>query len=162
MSGMRFGRRRARPAQSVLDELAARTAENRRRRKGALDERLVQLRHEAFPELDPTPLAAWPRPFADPFPEIEGRPPEISPAELTVPVLGGAIQHHGCLLVRGLFSAARVATLVDDTERAFRARVDAEAGAPVKATTPWYAPFEPGAGWPALPDAQRKWVRCST
>jgi hypothetical protein len=58
-----------------------------------------------------------------------------------------------------LFSADRVATLVDDTDRAFRARTDAEAGAPTSATTPWYARFEPGAGWPVLAESQRKWVR---
>ena len=156
---MRLGWRRSGRARSSVDQLTSLSAENRRRRDGAVDERLVRLRHEAFSELDAAPLPVWPPTFDDPFPEVEGRPPEVSPAELTSPILGGAIQHHGCVLVRGLFSADRVATLVDDTDRAFEARTEAEAGAPAAKTTPWYVPFEPGAEWPRLAEAQRKWVR---
>src|SRR6266850_2219117 len=159
VSAMRLGWRRTEPARSLLEQVARSTVENRRRRDAALDERLVRLRHEAFSELRSAPPSVWPPAFGDPFPEIHGRPPEISRADLTPSVLGGAIQHHGCLLVRGLFSAERVATLMDDTDRAFRARTDAEAGAPAGRTTPWYVPFEPGAEWPVLTESQRKWVR---
>src|SRR3954471_5617233 len=109
--------RKTEAAPSRRAEVAALTAENRRRRDAAIDERLVQVRHDAFAELDATPLAVWPPAFDDPFPDVEGRPPEVSPAELTPAILGGAIHHHGCLLVRGLFSADRAATLVDDTDR---------------------------------------------
>lgn len=140
-------------------QVAALTAENRVRRDAAIDERLVQVRHDAFAELDATPLAVWPPTFDDPFPDVEGRPPEVAPAELTPAILGGAIHHHGCLLVRGLFSADRAASLVADTDRAFTARVAAEAGAPPSETSPWYAPFSPGPEWPALAESQRNWVR---
>jgi hypothetical protein len=156
---MRLGWRRTERTPSLLEQVARLTVENRVRRDAATEERLVRLLHQAFAELDAAPLAGWPLAFDDPFPETRGRPPEISPAELNPAILGGAIQHHGCLLVRGLFSPERVATLVEDTECAFRARTDAEAGAPASETTPWYVPFEPGAEWPSLKDAQRKWVR---
>lgn len=135
------------------------TVQNRHHREASVDERLVRLRHEAFAELHPTPLAVWPPVCDDPFPEVEGRPPEISPADLNASVLGGAIQHHGCLLVRGLLSAESAAKLVEDIERAFRARDDFEAGAQRNETTPWYAPFEPGPEWPPLANGQRKWLR---
>ena len=144
---------------SAFDQIAALTAENRGRRDPAIDEKLVQIRHNAFPELDATPLAVWPPAFTDPFPDVEGRPPEVTPAELTPAVLGGAIHHHGCLLVRGLFSADRAATLVADTDRAFEARDRFEAGAPASKTSPWYAPFAPDPRWPALTESQRNRVR---
>ena len=156
---MRLGWRRTEPGRSLLGQVASLTAQNRRRRSAELDERLVRVRHGAFAALDASPLVVWPPAFDDPFPDVEGRPPEISRAELTAATLGGAIQHHGCLLVRGLFAAGTVAKLVDDTDRAFRAREQAEAGAPLSETTPWYLPFEPDPDWPRLADAQRKWVR---
>jgi hypothetical protein len=140
-------------------EIAALTAENRRNRDAAIDARLVQLRHDAFGELDATPVANWPPPFPDPFPDVKGRPPEVSPAELTADLLGGAIQHHGCVLVRGLFSEERAAALVHDTDRAFEARLASEAGAPPSETNPWYVPFVPDARWPELAASQRNWVR---
>ena len=156
---MRLGWRRTEPERSLRGQLASLTAENRRNRSATIDEQLARVRHEAFRELDATPLVVWPPAFADPFPDVEGRPPEVSPAELSAAVLGGAIQHHGCLLVRGLFSPDRVAQLVDDTDRAFKARVDFEAGTPPTETSPWYAPFAPGPEWPPLADSQRDWVR---
>ena len=156
---MRLGWRRSEPARSLLDQVATLTLENRRHREASVDERLVRMRHEAFAELHPTPLAIWPPVLDDPFPDVEGRPPEISPTELTASLLGGAIQHHGCLLARGLFSAELAGKMVDDIERAFRAREDADAGAPISRTSPWYLPFEPGPEWPPLANAQRKWLR---
>lgn len=156
---MRLGWRKTEPERSLRAEIAALTAENRRNRDAEVDARLVQVRHDAFGELDATPIANWPRTFRDPFPDVEGRPPEVSPAELTTDILGGAIQHHGCVLVRGLFSEERAATLVCDTDRAFAARVASEAGAPPGETSPWYAPFVPDAQWPELAAAQRNWVR---
>jgi hypothetical protein len=143
----------------LREQLASLTAENRRHRTAAIDEQLVRVRHGAFREFDAAPLAAWPPAFEDPFPDVEGRPPEVSPAELSAAVLGGAIQHHGCLLVRGLFSSDRATQLIEDTDRAFKARVEAESGAALSETSPWYAPFTPDPDWPALADAQRNWVR---
>src|SRR5436190_4828169 len=103
---MRLGWRRTERARSLLEQVARLTAENREHRDAALDEQLVRLRHEAFSELEIPEITVWSS-FDDPFPDVDGRPPEISPAELNPATLGGAIQHHGCLLVRGLFSPER-------------------------------------------------------
>jgi ectoine hydroxylase-related dioxygenase (phytanoyl-CoA dioxygenase family) len=159
---MRLGRRgRSDPAapRAASDEVASLTIRNKSTRDAEVEERLLRLRHEAYFDLHAAPRAVWPPVFSDPFPGVEGRPPEITSAELTTEVAGGAIQHHGCLLVRGLMSPERVARLVDDTDRAFRAREDALEGAPVSRTRPWYVPFEPGPGSPSLVDSQRQWVR---
>jgi hypothetical protein len=159
---MRLGRRgRSDPAapRAASDEVASLTIRNKSTRDAEVEERLLRLRHEAYFDLHAAPRAVWPPVFSDPFPGVEGRPPEITSAELTAEVAGGAIQHHGCLLVRGLLSPERVARLVDDTDRAFRAREDALDGAPVSRTRPWYVPFEPGPGSPPLVDSQREWVR---
>jgi hypothetical protein len=72
--------------------------------------------------------------------------------------MGGAIQHHGCLLVRGLFAPARVAQLIDDLDRAFAAREAAARGVPPAETAPWYVPFEPGPPSPPL-WTEREWAR---
>ncbi|HEY5076603.1 MAG TPA: phytanoyl-CoA dioxygenase family protein [Acidimicrobiia bacterium] len=159
---MRLGRRgRSDPAapRAASDEVASLTLQNKTTRDAEVEERLLRLRHEAYFDLHAAPLAVWPPVLSDPFPEVVGRPPELTPTELTAAVVGGAIQHHGCLLVRGLLSPERVARLVDDTDRAFRARDDALAGAPVSRTRPWYVPFEPGPDSPPLADGQRQWVR---
>jgi hypothetical protein len=66
-------------------------------------------------------------------------------------VLGGAVLHHGCLLVRGLMGTERVQQLRADIDRAFSARADGrdEPG--------WYEAFEPDTD-AALLAARRKWV----
>ena len=100
---------------------------------------LVWLRHRLGEVLRtrgdrPADRPRWP----DPFPEVRGRPPEVGPNELDPAVLGGAIQHHGCLLVRGLVDASGTAELAQGLERAFAHRDRAgEAAAP----TPWYARY---------------------
>lgn len=65
---------------------------------------LVSWRNAAFaPE---TGAPNWPPSVPDLFPGIQG-PPEIPVKALTAELLGSAIQHHGCLLVRGLIDAAQ-------------------------------------------------------
>jgi hypothetical protein len=133
--------------------------EIRKRRDADAEERLVRLRHDAFRDLPHDPSAVWPPVFEDPFPGLSGQAPEVDAANLTTSIAGGAIQHHGCLLVRGLFSADHVARLVDDVDRVFSSREEARAGAPVSQTRPWYVPFTPSPDSPALTEGQREWVR---
>lgn len=109
------------------------------------EERLIGLRHRAFAQLDrdggrPT----WPPEYADPFPDVHGRPPEVEPEDLTADVLGGAIVNHGCLLVRELVREPWLSRLIEDIDRAFAA-VDARTDeqAPLEANTPWFVPFKP-------------------
>jgi Phytanoyl-CoA dioxygenase (PhyH) len=76
--------------------------------------RLVDLRHEAARSFDPGPgHSPWPRAFDDPYPLVSGRLPETGVAELTPDVLGGAVAHHGALVVRGMFDDAQVSRTVE-------------------------------------------------
>jgi len=146
------------PAESRLDVLATLTERNRRVRSAHIARQLVRLRHDAYSELPAARDGVWPRSHADPFPDVSGRAPEVAAAELGADILGGSIQHHGCLLVRGLFAPARVAQLIDDVDRGFAARDAALRGVPLAETAPWYVPFEPGPPSPPL-WTDREWTR---
>jgi hypothetical protein len=82
----------------------------------------------------------WPPRLADPFPGFKGVP-EIAGMDLTAGKLGGAILHHGCLLVRGLVDVRGVERLTDALVRAFQAAAAFRAGAPVAGEEPWFTPF---------------------
>lgn len=111
---------------------------------GRIAQRLVELRHTAFPELTKVPgRPEWPVTFDDPFPGEEGIP-TVSPAELSGSVLGGAITHHGCLRVDGLVDAVTVERLRDRIEQAFTARERLAEGDPVESAAPWFVPYAPG------------------
>lgn len=80
---------------------------------------------------------AWDANRADPFPGFRGVP-EIRASELESALLGGAIRHHGCLLVRGLFDEPSVARLVDGICSALAA---GERFFASKETNEWFTPF---------------------
>lgn len=111
---------------------------NRRQRDGEVEQRLVRLRHEAarLPRRS-APPGPWPRPAADPFPSVAGKPPEVGREEFTAKILSGAICHHGCLLVRGLLPRGTAADLVLAMDAAFEAREAAMRGSVVR---PWFVP----------------------
>jgi hypothetical protein len=96
-------------------------------------------------------VPAWPPRYADPFPGVR-RPPEIHGAALTADLLGGAIQHHGCLLVRDLIEAEHAQQLAGLVRQAFQSAEASRSGAADPAASPWYAPFplKPGDGMNAL------------
>jgi hypothetical protein len=108
---------------------------------------LVKWRHAAF---DPQPgQPDWPPRFADPFPGVSG-PPEIQCAALTADLLGGALHHHGSLLVRGLIDADQAQKLYQLVRTVLEsAEASRSAGA---SASPWYSPyaFDPGDGMNAL------------
>lgn len=104
-------------------------------------------RFEAFEAGEGT--ACWPPKLDDPFPGFHGVP-EIDPVRLDGQLLGGTILHHGCLLVRGLFSQeahtrllSAVMTALDAGGRYFA----------TKETSAWFAPF------PLLPDTVKPAAR---
>jgi hypothetical protein len=124
-------------------------AANTAGRDDRLEKALVDLRFDAFATLGREGRSPWPPSYDDPFPEVVGRLPEIHRDELTTEILGGAIQHHGSLLVRALFSSERTQQLLDDAHHAFRARNARVAdGAALEDIAPWYVPFNKG-GTPA-------------
>ncbi len=101
--------------------------------------RQVKARNHAFAR-SPARVEGSPT-AADPFPGFVGVP-EIAASDLNASVLGGAILHHGCLLVRNLVDPAGVARLTWMLERAFEAAGAHLAGAPREQTRPWFDPFE--------------------
>jgi len=127
------------------EAIAAWTDLNRRQRDSEVERRLVRLRHEAAHQLDRlTPADSWPRVMPDPFPHVVGKPPEISHGELTPELLGGAILHHGCLLVRGLMPTPTAADLVLGIDAAFDARQasvdDSPPSSPRSDAESWFVP----------------------
>ena len=86
------------------------------------------------------PHSDWPRQLKDPFPVGTGVP-EIPASELDAETMGGAILHHGSLIVRGLVAPPEAQEMVRDIDRAFDA-FDGWAGNPA-AVNRWFSPIEP-------------------
>jgi hypothetical protein len=125
------------------------TAEVEAHGGSGLETRLIELRREAAVSYSAGPgRSPWPPAYADPFPDVAGRLPEIDAAELTTEVMGGAVAHHGCLVVRGVLDEPKVADAIAAIDRAQAARDHA-------ATGPWFQPFDaPG----QVSDGVRKMV----
>ncbi|MCB0978829.1 MAG: hypothetical protein KDB02_15350 [Acidimicrobiales bacterium] len=64
---------------------------------------LLDARSAAASAVEGQPREPWPPAYEDPFPDVVGHPPEIDAADLTAEIMGGAVIHHGSLIVRGLF-----------------------------------------------------------
>jgi ectoine hydroxylase-related dioxygenase (phytanoyl-CoA dioxygenase family) len=112
---------------------------NRRLQSPELERLLLKWRMDAFAVLPPSRgRLDWPPQYEDPFPGVTGLP-MIAPRDLTTEVLGGAIQHHGALWVRGLASEDKAAELRDGIEQAFAAREAFLANEESARTSPWYA-----------------------
>jgi hypothetical protein len=118
------------------------TEANRRSEDGRLETRLIELRHRAFEGLGvPAPVPDWPQQVPDHFPGTSTLP-EIAASDLSVELVISAIQHHGSIIVRGLFEP-QVCELVRSTiDSAFDAS-DAVAGQKEFEPTPWYTHFVP-------------------
>ena len=125
--------------QQRLDAIDLLTEANRAQRDGAIERRLVQLRHNAFDELEHAPgLPAWPPEAPDLFPGEQL--PEIAPNELNAETLRSGILRHGCLLVRGLVDAPRVARLIASVDAAMEAVTAWRKDRSIDAS-PWFVPF---------------------
>jgi hypothetical protein len=87
------------------------TVANRARRDPMIERLLVWLRHEAWQEIDPpTPRADWFPAERDLF-DGALTTPEVPADRCDAVVIRSAIQHHGALIVRGLFSHDRCSEL---------------------------------------------------
>jgi len=134
---------RANASQADINAVVAalRDASDQARAQGgaAVLEALVEQRRRAFAVIPKTPRPDWPPAYPDPFP---GRValPEIAAAALSPEILGGALLHHGSLIVRGLTDAASAARLQQQVDEAFAARDRFKAGAPASETSPLYSP----------------------
>ena len=121
------------------DAIQVLTDANRIRRDHRIEERLVDLRSEAFQELEwPSERPAWPDDVTDLFPGAEI--PEVSAEDLTVEQVRSAITHHGSLVVRGLVDEERTTRLVRDIDQALAGYDAVTAGEPSGASV-WYRRF---------------------
>ncbi len=85
--------------------------------------RLVELRREAARgRRTGEGRTPWPPAYPDPFPDVAGALPEIGRDGFATEVVGGAVAHHGAVLVRSLFSAEQVARCVAAIDRAHEVR----------------------------------------
>ncbi|MBX3285274.1 MAG: phytanoyl-CoA dioxygenase family protein [Actinobacteria bacterium] len=121
----------------AVDVLAA---HNRRHPDHDLEQRLIDLRHRAGASVrTPRDVGQWPPAYPDPFPGLRGEIPEVAAGELTTELLGGAVVHHGALLVRGAFADDQVARLVDAIETTHQNLPQAPDAEPEPSA--WYRPF---------------------
>jgi hypothetical protein len=105
----------------------------------ALAIRLVDLRQEAARSYVPGPgRSPWPPAYGDSFPHLSDGLPETGVAGLTSDVLGGAVAHHGALIVRGTFDDSKVGHSVDVIDSAQAARGN---GSGEAVDSGWYRPF---------------------
>ena len=141
-----------------LDALAYAAGQAVRLDDAAVWARVGQLRLDAVPEAvaRASPRPQWPPVLDDPFPGLVGVP-EIAARELTWQVMGGAVLHHGSLLVRGLVdadTAARMRRGIDEALDAYDAYQTA--GAEAQASSA-YAPLPIPTSEPL--EATRSWSR---
>ena len=103
-----------------------------------LERQLVAWRMQAFAVLERGPgRADWPPQYEDPFPAERGIP-AVPAADLTTAIMGGAIEHHGVLWVKGLTTPDEAEALRQNVERAFAARDAYYAAGGTTAPDPWY------------------------
>jgi hypothetical protein len=152
-----------------LDAVSLLAEANRQERNADIELRLVQLRNEAYAELDRSPTAS-PWPDDNPLPRTgdEALPP-IDRSQLTPAAVRDSIMRYGCAFIPGLIPQEDVDLLVEGIDRAFEGSDqqasrgwsrettgdDPDADA---ATLPWYYRFE-GAGELKIKGETRKFVR---
>lgn len=127
------------------------TAANRESRSVEIERLLVRLRHESVKSRQSSVDRATATARAeeilsrigradDPFPEVRGKPPEVTPSQLTSELVRGAIQHHGSLVVRGFIEGDRADLLAKYTDFALESA--AKLGSKEKqGPDEWYAPL---------------------
>jgi hypothetical protein len=128
-------------AQSFSEAIRLLTDSNRTRRDPRLEQRLVELRFDAFREMEwPATRPEWPDTVDDLFPGV--RIPEIGRTDLTVERVRSAIRNHGSLIVRGLVDQDPVDRLRADIDRALAAYDATTSGECPPDLAGWYRPFD--------------------
>jgi hypothetical protein len=139
-----------------LAEIAELMSANRRSADPATERRIVQLRHEAFAQLDRAPTEfANGGPADATLPQPDGLP-EVQASELDGEALRAGILGGGSLLIRGLIDRERAERMRAGIDRTFESRDALMQGADRSDTTPWFDPFAPSPDYP--PDAAQ-WNR---
>jgi len=106
--------------------------------EGALAQRLIDLRIQAYPQLEwPQPHGNWPPAHDNRFEHVEGFP-EVVFAKLDVETLKAGILGKGGLIVRGIMGPDRIEAMRANIDRVLQARVDFYNGKPGADANPWY------------------------
>jgi hypothetical protein len=92
---------------------------------------------EGLAKLSSTGRLDWPPQYDDPFPELKRALPEIQAADLNIEVLGGAVAHHGALIIRGLFTPEQVASTREMQDKVKSISLSEEPD-----RSGWYMPFD--------------------
>ena len=79
----------------------------------------------------------WPPQYTDPFPKMKRAIPEVQAADLTIEALGGAVSHHGALIIRGLFTPEQVASTREMQDKVKSISLSEEPD-----LSGWYMPFD--------------------
>jgi hypothetical protein len=125
----------------IPSTIAELSRSNRHERSAAIEEQLVRMRAEAYAATPvPTPPQPWPPTTPDLFPDAAL--PEVTRSELTLDVLSSALEHHGGVIVRGLFPDHRVHQLVDDIDATMAAVRRVMDGGSPDDEAPWFVPFQ--------------------
>ena len=131
---------------------------NRTSSDPAVEKRIVQLRHEAFAQLDRSEPAPSPSESEGPtheLPKPDGLP-EVHASELSAGSIRDGILGGGSLLIRGLLDGERAERMREGIDQTFAMRDALLQGADAAETTPWFDPFAPSPDYP--PDAAQ-WNR---
>lgn len=103
-----------RDAEQLVAEIDRLAAENRTRPDPDVQIRLIELRKEAAGKLHGRGgRPDWPPHYTDPYPEVRGALPEMTPDTLDADRVGGAVAHEGAAIVRGLLDPEQATTLRD-------------------------------------------------
>lgn len=123
----------------LADAVSALAEAHRAHADAAVARDLVRLRRAAAAAAAPTesPPGPWPPDLPDPFPGHDGVP-DVASRDLTAATLGGALLHHGCLLVREAVPAPLADALREKVIRSIAARDRALAEAPEPTDEDWY------------------------
>jgi hypothetical protein len=116
------------------------TEANRARRNPKIERRLVQVRLDAFAHGNKATISPWPPITNAPIPN--GCPPEVSKADLDVPVLIASLRGAGSLLVRRLIPPKTTEILIDGIDRAFAAFDASQEGRLDQDATHWFEEFQ--------------------
>lgn len=127
-----------------VDAVDALADANRRERDPRLEIALVALRYRAAQRERSGGRPDWPPVYDDPFPEVVGRLPEIDASQLTTEALGGAVAHHGCLIVRGVFGPEQIERSVAAIERTHQYYAGEAPPEALGEDPGWYQPFQAG------------------
>ncbi len=131
-----------------VDAIDALVAASREHRDPAIEIRVLHFREEAARSVEPgAARSPWPPVYEDPFPDVVGRVPEIQLAELRADVIGGAVAHHGALIVRNLLEAEQTRRVIEGIHRAKDERGrNGDVGAVDDERASWYLQYPHGPG----------------